>query len=159
MKFLSHPIAGLSIGLALSISVMASAVPPAPKLSPYFGRWTISDANERFSAKGRPYKTIDIAPCGKDFCGVSVGDKGQCGPVLFRFLTKNAFASMLQGHGKWGSGKKNIQIENWENPEAPGGREMELYLGDGHDFGGRSESMPKFHGQYNRAGAVRCKAR
>lgn len=157
MKSLSHPIAALSIAVALASSVVASAKIARP--SPYFGRWTVSDANERFTAKGKLYKTIDIAPCGKDFCGVSVGDKGQCGPVLFRFLTKNAYATILHGHAKWGAGKKNIQIENWENPDDVGGRQMEIFVGDGYDFGGRSDSMPKFNAQYKRTGEAVCRTR
>lgn len=157
MKSLFHPVAALSIGLAAIASVAVSAKVAAP--SPYFGRWTVSDPNEKFSAKGKPYKTIDIAPCGKDFCGVSVGDKGQCGPVLFRFLSKNAQAQILHGHAPWGTAKKNIQIETWESPETPGGREMEIYVGDGYDFGGRSDSMPKYYASYKRIGEARCKAR
>lgn len=147
---------GLSIGLAALATASASAAPPP---SHHFGRWTVSDPAERFTAKGKLYKTIDIAPCGKDFCGVSVADRGQCGPTLFRFLTKNSGRPMLQGHAKWGNAKKNIQIENWENPESPGGREMEIYVGDGYDFGGRSDSMPKYNAVYKRLGQARCKVR
>jgi hypothetical protein len=157
MKALFHPIAALSIAAALVSSVAVSAIEASP--GPHFGRWTVSDPAARFTAKGKLYKTIDIAFCGKDFCGVSVGDKGQCGPTLFRFLTKNARKPMLQGHGKWGNAKKNIQIENWENPESPSGREMEIYVGDGYDFGGRSDSMPKYNAVYKRVGQARCKAR
>ena len=157
MKALFHPIAALSIAAALVSSIAVSAKIAAP--SPYFGRWTVSDPAERFTAKAKLYKTIDIAPCGKDFCGVSVGDKGQCGPTLFRFLIKNARATILHGHAKWGNGKKNIQIETWESPETPGGRTMEMYIGDSYDFGGRSDSMPKYNAVYKRTGEARCKAR
>lgn len=157
MRALSHPLAALSIAAMLLGSVAVHARMAAP--SPYFGRWTVDDATKKFSSKGRPYKTIDIAPCGKDFCGVSVDDKGKCGPVLFRFLTKNARAPVLQGHGRWGSAKKKIQIQTWETDLDPGGWQMELYLGDNYDFGERSESMPKYYGSYKRTGNARCTAR
>ena len=55
--------------------------------SHYFGRWTVSDDKPAFSAKGKLYKTFDVAPCGKDFCGISVSDSGSCGETLFRFLS------------------------------------------------------------------------
>ena len=142
-----------------SATVGAGAAAPS---SPYFGRWTVNEAKPVFTAKGRMYKTIDIAPCGKDFCGVSVGDKGQCGPVLFRFLMKRAGGGDgLYGHAKWGTQTKNVQIATWETDpkDWPGGRELDLYVGDGHDFGDRSDNMPKFHGEYKRIGTARCLAR
>ena len=156
MKALFHSIAALSIGLF----VAAPAVAAGP--SPYYGRWTVNDTKPVFTAKGRMYQTIDIAPCGKDFCGVSVGDKGTCGPVLFRFLAKHADGeSELHGHAKWGTATKNVQISTWDQDakDWPGGRQLDLYVGDGHDFGDRSENMPKFHGEYKRIGAARCLAR
>ena len=130
--------------------------------SPYYGRWTVNEDKPVFTAKGQMYRTIDIAQCGKDFCGVSVGAKGSCGPVLFRFLMKRAASGDgLYGHAKWGTQTKNVQITTWElDPKDwPGGREIDLYVGDGHDFGDRSENMPKFHGEYKRIGTARCLAR
>ncbi len=147
MKALFHSIAALSIGLWAGVPALA-AVP-----SPYYGRWTVNEAKPVFTTKGRMYKTIDIAPCGKDFCGVSVGDKGECGPVLFRFLMKHADAEELQGHAKWGTATKNVVIYARNVPP------LELYLGDGYDFGDRSGNMPKFHGEYKRIGNARCLAR
>ena len=157
MKALFHSIAALSIAAVATFGAGAAA--PS---SPYFGRWTVNEAKPVFTAKGRMYKTIDIAPCGKDFCGVSVGDKGQCGPVLFRFLMKRAGGGDgLYGHAKWGTQTKNVQIATWETDpkDWPGGRELDLYVGDGHDFGDRSDNMPKFHGEYKRIGTARCLAR
>ena len=156
MKALFHSIAALSIGLFAAIPALAAAP------SPYYGRWTVKEAKPEWTAKGRMYRTIDIAPCGRDFCGVSVGDKGSCGPMLFRFLAKHAGGNdALHGHAKWGTQTKNVQIETWETPAEswPGGREIDLYVGDGHDFGDRSENMPKFHGEYKRIGNARCTAR
>ena len=156
MKALFHSIAALSIGLFAAIP--AAAAPT----SPYYGRWTVNEDKPVFTAKGRMFRTIDIAPCGRDFCGVSVGEKGQCGPVLFRFLARHADGtSELRGHAKWGTQTKNVQIGTWEvDPKDwPGGREIDLYVGDGHDFGDRSDNMPKFHGEYRRIGAARCTAK
>lgn len=160
MKSLSHSLAALSIALLGTSGIAAVAAPAAT--SPYYGRWTVNEAKPLFTAKGRIYKTIDIAPCGNDFCGVSVADNGQCGAVLFRFLAKHANAeTTLHGRAKWGNGFKSVQIATWELDAAewPGGRELDLYVGDGHDFGERSENMPKYHGEYKRTGAARCKAR
>ena len=157
MRALFHCIAALSIGV-----LAAQGAAAAPASSPYYGRWTVNEAKRLFTAKGLQYKVIDVAPCGKDFCGVSVGSKGQCGPVLFRFLAKHADGeSTLFGHAKWGNAIKNVQIATWE-PKAedwPGGRKMDLYVGDGYDFGERSENMPRFHGEYKRIGNARCTAR
>lgn len=156
MKALFHCIAALSIALFAGVPALA-AVP-----SPYYGRWTVNEDKPVWTAKGRMYRTIDIAPCGKDFCGVSVGDKGRCGPVLFRFLARHADGTHeLRGHAKWGTAIKNVQISTWgpNAEEMPGGREINLYIGDGYDFGGRSENMPKFHGEYKRIGNARCTAR
>ena len=156
MKALFHSIAALSIGLFAAVPAMAGAS------SPYYGRWTVNEDKPVWTAKGRMYRTIDIAPCGKDFCGVSVGDKASCGAVLFRFLAKHANGEgELRGHAKWGTATKNVQIETWETPAEswPGGREIDLSVGDGHDFGGRSDNMPKFHGEYKRIGDARCTAR
>lgn len=156
MKALFHSVAALSIGLFAGVPALAAGP------SPYYGRWTVNEDKPMFTAKGQMYRTIDIAACGKDFCGVSVGAKGQCGPVLFRFLAKHAGGNdTLHGHAKWGTQTKNVQIASWEldSKDWPGGREIDLYVGDGHDFGDRSENMPKFHGEYKRIGTARCVAR
>lgn len=131
---------------------------PDPR-SPYFGRWTVSGEKERFSSRGQLYKTIDIAPCGRDFCGVSVSANGTCGPALFRFLARNQRAEMLRGHGLWGAQKKNVTLEAYANEDLPGGRVIDLNLGDGYDFGERSDNIPKFNASYRPAGAVRCTVR
>lgn len=154
-------------GLALASGmVLAEAPPPggaariaADPRSPYFGRWTVNGEKERFSTRGQAYRTIDIAPCGRDFCGVSVAANGTCGPTLFRFFARNQRAEMLRGHGVWGAQKKNVTLESYNNEDAPGGRVIDLNLGDGYDFGERSDNMPKFTAAYRPVGAVRCTAR
>jgi len=128
--------------------------------SPYFGRWTVSEDRPVFRARGRLYKTIDFAPCGRDFCWVSVDDRGRCGATLFRFLMAHAGGDeTLHGHGLWGAERKNVQIDTWAEEANPEGRTIELYLGDGHDFGERSDNMPKFHAAYRKAGRAQCTAR
>lgn len=105
------------------------------------------------------YRTIDIAPCGKDFCGVSVNKNGTCGPALFRFLGRRADGTRsLQGHAKWGKEKKNILINTYENTPEDGGNVLQIYIGEGYDFGERSSSMPKFEAPYKSTGAPTCRA-
>ena len=158
MPTLLHRTAIMSIGLIVGLSAAASAAPAAR--SPYYGRWTVAEDRPVFTARGKLYKTVDIAPCGNDFCGVSVADNGSCGATLFRFLASHADGeTTLHGKGKWGTERKNIQIDTWEDGETPSLRWINLYLGDGHDFGERSENMPRFHGEYKRTGEARCKAR
>lgn len=159
---LFHRMACLSIGL-LGMAASTSALANAPATSLYYGRWTVAAERPVFTARGKLYKTIDIAPCGKDFCGVSVADDGKCGPTLFRFLGKRArddSDDYLRGHGLWGKVKKNIVIYSYTDDEAtPVTRTLELYLGDGYDFGERSANMPKFHANYARKAAAICKAK
>ena len=162
MRVLSHCLRRLSISLVTvgfwALPAASQAAPTGP--NPYHGRWTVSEDRPVFTARGRMYKTIDVAPCGRDFCGVSVSDAGACGPVLFRFLwPRKDEGTMLYGHGRWGTGRKNVQISTWEDSGVPGGRSVELYLGEGHDFGERSGNMPKFHALYRPVGSARCTAR
>jgi hypothetical protein len=169
MTALSHRISRLSIQLICGMAAMAGTAylfagsQPAAAAggsSPYFGRWTVSEDRPVFTARGRLYKTIDFAPCGRDFCGVSVDDRGRCGVTLFRFLMSHADGTAtLHGHGRWGSERKNVQIDTYGDSDNPAGRTIDLYLGDGHDFGERSDNMPKFHGEYRKAGRAQCMAR
>lgn len=155
MTALSHPLLKLSIS---AVAALALAVPAAQAAgSPYYGRWTVSDDNPVFTVRGRIYRTIDVAPCGKDFCGVSVGDRGECGPTLFRFFARRAADDMLRGHGRWGTAKKNVVIYNYESGDEGGARTLELYLGDGYDFGDRSDNMPKFHANYRKSAEATCR--
>ncbi len=153
----------------MALAVVAIATPSQPAAagtsasasgSPFWGRWKVADKDSVFSTRGREYKTIDIAPCGKDFCGVSVKDNGQCGPVLFRFLMKRAHGEEeLRGHGKWGTGKQNVLIWLFDGDDTNSHQRMQLYLGQGYDFGERSDNMPKFDAVYRHTGAAVCKAR
>lgn len=169
MAKVSHSIARLSIAAGLALAsgmVLAEAPRPSPGAhaapdprSPYFGRWTVSGAKEVFSSHGRLYRTIDIAPCGRDFCGVSVAADGTCGATLFRFLSRRLREEYLHGHGVWGKQRKNITLETYANEDAPGGRVIDLNLGDGYDFGERSDNIPKFAASYRPTGAARCTTR
>ncbi|MEQ1542775.1 MAG: hypothetical protein ABL926_11025 [Novosphingobium sp.] len=157
---LFHRLAGLSIMLAAATTASAAS---APASSRFYGRWAVADERPVFTARGREYKTIDIAPCGKDFCGVSVSDNGRCGAVLFRFLghrARDEDAQDLRGHGKWGSARKNVLIYAFDDGESPTPkRQIGLYLGEGYDFGERGGSMPKYHADYAHTGAAKCTAR
>jgi hypothetical protein len=141
------------------LAVVATAPAYAAKQSIYVGRWTVSDDKPAFSARGQFYRTVDIAPCGKDFCGVSVGKNGSCGPVMFRFLARTvAKGEGLNGHGRWGNAKKNIEIYAYKDDQSQGGRTLMLGLGDGHNFNDRGGSMPSFSANYRPAGAAKCVA-
>lgn len=157
MKALFHSVAALSIGLFAGVPALATAP------SPYYGRWTINMNPQVFTAKGRMYRTIDIAACGKELCAISVAANGTCGPVLFRFTARRDRDNNDTSYGrtKWGAQTKNFQISTWMNDpkDWPAGREIDLYVGDGHDFGDRSDNMPKFHGEYKRISTARCSAR
>ncbi|MEZ0244606.1 MAG: hypothetical protein ACAH11_14620 [Sphingomonas sp.] len=163
MSALFQSLKRLSMLVPVGLAGLALAGPApvaaegAGAATPYYGRWTVNEDRPVFTARGKLYKTIDIAPCGKDFCGVSVDDKGKCGVTLFRFLGRNVAAPALRGHGVWGTEKKNVVIYSWGDGAAESG--FELYLGDGHSFGERSGSMPKFHAEYKRLGNARCTAR
>ncbi len=152
-----HLMALASLGLAVSLAGVARAEDADPKTN-YFGRWTVSDDKPVFSSKGKLYKTFDIAPCGKDFCGVSVGDGNSCGATLFRFLTAHAENVDLTGHGLWGQTKKKLMIEYLDG-ETPNPYLM-LGLGaDDFDFGAREGSMPIFEANYKRTGDATCTAK
>ena len=165
MTALSQSILRLSMQATFGLALIAWTGPALAggtpgKTSPYYGRWTVSEDRPVFTARGRLYKTIDVAPCGRDFCGVSVADNGACGAVLFRFLGRNANRTEeLHGHGRWGAAQKNVMLNFYEDSQVAGGGTFELYLGDGHDFGGRSDNMPKFHAQYRRLSGAKCVAR
>jgi len=162
MSKLSHRAARLSMlpAVAVAITVIGTAAAGATARNAYVGRWTVSDDKPAFSARGQYYRTIDLAPCGKDFCGVSVGKDGTCGPILFRFLAKTvAKGQGLVGHGRWGNATKNVEIWAAFEKESQGGRYLSLNLGDGHDFGERSGNMPKFSAGYSPAGQAHCVAR
>jgi hypothetical protein len=160
MTVLSQSLMRLSIA-ALGVAMLAPAAPATagPASSLYYGRWTVSEDKPVFTARGRLYKTIDVAACGRDFCGVSVDDGGRCGPVLFRFLAKNANNESLRGHGKWGDEQKNIVLMSYGGGDVGANAGFEVYLGDGASVGSRSGSMPKFHADYRRLGNARCTAR
>ena len=153
MAHRTHVIASLTIGLALNLSGnLAYAA-----TDQYYGRWTVSDDTPAYSSKGIQYKTIDLAPCGDDFCGVSVAQDDSCGKVLFRFLTTHADDELLIGHGPWGKAKKKVEL-GYAKPEdaAP---YLYLALGsDDMDLTGREGSIPTFQANYERHGDAACTA-
>jgi hypothetical protein len=143
------------IGFALAFGFGANMADA--KTSHYFGRWTVSDEDPKFSTKGKLYQTFDVAPCGKDFCGVSVSGANDCGPTLFRFFSIRTNDEELNGHGVWGSKKKTLKIiYGLEAGAAPN-----LLLGIGEndlDFTGREGSIPTFEANYKQFGKATCVA-
>ena len=123
----------------------------------YYGRWTVSDDKPAYSSKGILYKTIDIAPCGNDFCGISVADDNSCGKTLFRFFTTHAADEELTGHGKWGEAKKKLQM----GYAKPDNETPYLYVAvgsDDMDITGREGSIPTFQANYKNLGQASCTA-
>jgi hypothetical protein len=152
MAHRTHITARLVLSLILSFSgTLAHAA------DQYYGRWTIGDEKPAYSSKGILYRTIDIAPCGDDFCGVSVAKDKSCGEVLFRFLATRPADEMLVGQGIWGKAQKKLQLSyaTLEN-DTP---HMYLALGsDDMDLSGREGSIPAFQADYERHGDVTCTA-
>ena len=151
MAHRTHITASLVLGIIFSFSgTLAHAA-----MDQYYGRWTIGDEKPAYSSKGILYRTIDIAPCGEDFCGVSVAKDKSCGEVLFRFLTTHEADEMLVGHGTWGKAEKKLElgyaIYESETPH------IYLALGsDDMDLSGREGSIPTFQADYKRLGDVTC---
>ena len=146
----NHVVATLALGLTLGLCGNAAQA----ATEQYYGRWTVSDEEPAYSSKGIRYKTIDVAPCGEDFCGVSVGEDNSCGEVLFRFLTTHAADELLVGHGRWGNAKKKLEMYYGDDSEAP---YMFVALGsDDMDLSGREGSIPTFQASYERQGEVAC---
>ena len=119
----------------------------------HFGRWTVDDPTDKFSANGMLYRVVDIAPCGKDFCGVSVTG-GACGATLFRFFSTHGKDDALQGHGKWGPDQKKLYVLAGSDTPT-----LNISMGDPRfDPESRSGSSPTFTADYHRIGDAQCKA-
>ena len=148
----------LSLLAAFVLASLGGSAAARAADSHYFGRWTVSDDKPAYSAKGKFYKTFDVAPCGADFCGISVDDKQSCGDTLFRFFTVHANNDEIVGHGRWGAEKKKLIIDYTKPQTGPTG----LYLGlgaDDMDFTGREGSIPTFDANYKRVGDAQCRAK
>ena len=146
-------IATVTLGLALSLGGnLANAT-----TEQYYGRWTVSDDKPAYSSKGIIYKTIDIAPCGNDFCGISVADDNSCGKTLFRFFTTHASDEELTGHGKWGEAKKKLQM-GYAKPDSQTPYMYVAVGSDDMDITGREGSIPTFQANYKNLGQASCTA-
>jgi len=144
-----------ALHLTLIAAAFGGSTAAMADTSPFFGRWINSEDKPHYSSKGILYKTVDIAPCGKDFCGVSVDEKGGCGETLFRFLTIHANEQILQGHGKWGSTKLKVQIE--QSKDEKDQNTLLIGLGDNKfDFESREGSTPIYSGTYKSIGTAKC---
>lgn len=149
-----HIIATVAAGLALTLGGNLAKADTAH----FYGRWTVSDEKPAYSSKGKLYKTIDVSPCGKDFCGVSVDDGNRCGPTLFRFLTTHPKDEGLIGHGVWGAEKKKLSLSDIAGP----GEKPAILIGlgaDDMDITGREGSMPTFQANYENMGEATCRAK
>jgi hypothetical protein len=135
--------------------ITSGALAAAPSQTyPLYGQWQSTDPASNFSARGMPYRTIDIAPCGSgDFCGVSVGATGACGATLFRFYIKHLQDgdSRIQGHAAWGN--RNEEAQTWFDSD-----NFAIVLGHNADVTGRSGSIPIFNTQYHKTGEAKCTA-
>jgi len=143
-----------AMALFIAGAPTASSALAASQTYPLYGQWQSTDPETDFSARGKPYRTIDIAPCGSDaFCGVSVGTAGACGATLFRFYTKHLQDgdSRIQGHAAWGNRKEEAQT--WFDSE-----NFAIVLGHNADVTGRSGSVPIFSTQYHKIGEAKCTA-
>lgn len=155
-----HGVLGAGLAAACGIGIASFAQDPETGPSPYPGRWTVQTFEgpdeAPVSERGLVYKTFDMAPCGKDFCAVSVGANGTCGATLFKISAKKAANfDMLSGRAIWGKKKKNFVIYMVRG-DTPAESSFDMYIGDGHDFGERSDNIPKYYAYYVPAGAARC---
>ncbi len=147
----AYIIATAAFGLAISFGANLAQAESVQ----YYGRWTVSDDKPAYSTRGKAYKTIDMAPCGNDFCGVAVDDNDGCGPTLFRLLINHPKTDEIVGHGRWGSDKKKLIIGYAE----PSDEKPYVYLGlgaDDMDLGGREGSDPTFDARYKNIGPAHC---
>ena len=153
MSHRTFSIATAAFGLALSLGGNLAHA----NTEQYYGRWTVSDDKPAYSSKGIVYKTIDIAPCGNDFCGISVADDNSCGKTLFRFFTTHAADEELTGHGKWGDAKKKLQL-GYAKPESQLPYMYVAVGSDDMDITGREGSIPTFQANYKTTGSASCTA-
>jgi hypothetical protein len=125
-------------------------------------RYSAYNGYSAFSSYGRPYRTIDLAPCGRDLCGAGVDRTGKCSAVLFRIPVQSRNKNPLGGTGAWparGSGLWGNQRKTIALQMSIGSRELVINLGDEYSFAERSGSGPKLVAAYSPAGAARCIAR
>jgi hypothetical protein len=163
MRALSRPLVRASLVALAALAAFGAPVEAGAPVSvkpPPYGRWTVDEARPIFTARGRLYKTVDIAPCGRRFCGVSVGDDGKCGALLFRLSMPAAdWSDGLYGRSKWGNGQQDFGIYDGTEVQSKHFTRIELSVGNEIDFNSRSGSMPKFQAAYRRLGAARCVAK
>jgi hypothetical protein len=158
MMRLHFPAISSSATLAVFIAGAAaasSALAAGQTTYPLYGQWQSSEPVANFSARGKLYRTIDIAPCGPDtFCGVSVGAKENCGQTLFRFYIKHLADgdTSITGHASWGDHKEAAQI--WFDDNS-----LNIMLAaDSATFTERSGSVPIFTTEYHKTGESKCTA-
>jgi hypothetical protein len=142
-----------AMAFLLSIAMGQNAARAESPTSDMFGRWVADDLNDKFSANGKLYRKIDIAPCGHEVCGVSA-DGGACGVTLFR-APRVREDTNLDGRGKWGAGEKLFVITGYG---AGADLTLTFELGDKEARLGTRGSMPTFVVNYKRIGKALCTA-
>lgn len=97
---------GLTIGVAYGASGAATAIETTPavlKAEDFAGRWSgkyYGFGELRSRCKGGSCTiTLDIAPCGKDWCGVLVKEDGGCGAIAMKAERGEAKETWMQFNG------------------------------------------------------------
>ncbi len=164
MIVLSHFITRLSTCMVFALTAMISTTSLNAKDKPntvhdYYGRWTIDEKSVASSVREKLYQTIDVAPCGSDFCGISVDTTGTCGVTLFRIRytpPNDGFkGDKLNGSGVWGDKMKYIEVSVYNLPKPKKGRAFWIALGGKHNIASRVD-MPTFIGEYSLIGEAKC---
>jgi hypothetical protein len=148
----SKGVAGFLIAAATTVG--ASSAEPTSNL--FLGRWTVLNDRQTLTEPQQPYKTVDIVPCGASLCGISVGDAGACGDVLFRRLTlhEGPLGVFLDGSGKWGKDSLSLRIIRLE--DAP---QIRLFLTKFTPVGNDEETGTlELKETYGHAADATCKA-
>lgn len=155
---------GLTIGAAYGASAAdpaVAAVPAVLKAEDFSGRWSgnyYGFGEMRSRCKGGSCKiTLDIAPCGKGFCGVLVKEDGGCGGVAMKAEPGEAKETWMQFNGTLELDPKAagyvIQATLWSNDE--GKRGVEIVGDTGKELMFMRRSFP-FSANLARSGDAVC---
>lgn len=121
------------------------------------GRWALAQGSQTSAEQQKPYKTIDIQPCGDGLCGVSVNDKGDCGETLFRDLTlhEGPLGTFADGSGPWGKDILDLRIV-YLDETAQIGVFLSSFTPGANDEGTRSV---EYHETYQHIAEAACKVK
>ena len=142
-----------TLALLVAMALGQNAAEAATPKSVFFGRWETLEPHDKYSANGKLYRMIDVVPCGKDMCGISV-DGGVCGVTLFRVPVPPNEAG-FGGDGRWGRGTLGLVAQ------VMGGSPkdfLNISLGDKTANLGSRNSMPTYSADYHMTGKAVCVA-